>query len=290
MNYRILPPHLHSTADAAIRFFRNNEGVTGVQIETSIDNDIRFRPTIIGKMRDHHMLSVEVTDSGYTSALDEFVLDCERRGLPVRLYIAIPRGADLAEFQHMVKRAQNRGVGVVEVDERGGNVMFRPLSLSLTGVRRVNVQRFPMKYRQALSEAQQTFLGGDPVKGCGCIYDELESLSRRIAQRVDQRGLWKRLKGAQRRPKVNFEIGPWQRVLTVLREHFAYSKIPPGQARLNETLLAQVIGLTPYRNESGHKPRRLSDLISRDRQLRTRFEHAVDTLESLVKASKFLRV
>lgn len=289
MSYRILPPHLHATADAAVQYFRKNHGVTHVAVEAEIDRDIRYRPTLTGQMRDAHLLAVEVTDGRYTDALDAFVLDCERLALPVKLVVAIPRGTTPPEFNDMLRKARRSGVGILEVDSNGGNTFCSPLSLSLSGVRRIQMTRFPAKYRQALAEAEETFLNGDPAKGCGRVYDELEGLSRSVAKRVARRGLWKALKPGESRPKVNLEVGPWSDVLELLRDHLAFGSVPAGKPRLSPSLIAKVIGITPHRNDSGHKPRKRAQLIKRDRELRTRFEHAVDTLEEFIRATASLR-
>jgi hypothetical protein len=59
---------------------------------------------------------------------------------------------------------------------------------------------------------------------------------------------------------------------------------------LTTAFLAKIHGVTPHRNESGHKPRSEAELKKRDRELRTRFEAAVDLLRDLIVAVKPLRV
>jgi hypothetical protein len=48
--------------------------------------------------------------------------------------------------------------------------------------------------------------------------------------------------------------------------------------------------MTTHRNESGHKPDSLKVLAKRDRELRTRFESAADTLFDLIQQSRHLRL
>lgn len=59
---------------------------------------------------------------------------------------------------------------------------------------------------------------------------------------------------------------------------------------LTPAFLARIHGVTPHRNESGHKPANEELLKKRDRELRTRFESAVDLLGDLIVAVKPLRV
>ncbi len=281
MSYRALPAHLHAVADHA-RSFLTKRGVASFAVETEIDPGLSLRPTLHGQTRDYHIVCVEVTDSGYTDALDRFVLDCQRLELPVKLFIAVPAGIDMTPI---LRRALPRGVGVLEVGSGGSCNVFCPaLSLSLASVRRPDLQRFPRRYRQALSDAENTFLGGDPVKGCSRVYDEIEALTRRLAQRAWTNGL---LGGSASGPApLNFATAPWKSVLDHLRSHLDYKQLPT----LNDQLLSRVIGLTPFRNQTGHKVSRKQDLVRRDKQLRTRFEDAVDVLEELVNATRRLRI
>lgn len=291
MSYRSLPPHLHETADAVKKYFRDSQGLVKIKIEEPIDNRAVYTTTLTGSLRDQHLLCVEVTDGGYTNALNSFVLDCMTRGLPVLLYIAIPRGVETqANFTDILKRAQAAGIGIVEIDGREGTVLCRATSLSLCALRRVDVKSFPSKYRQALSDAEGTFRGGNPSKGCAAIYDEIESLSRQLAEKTFKKGYWRAPKKGQKPLKLNFQKGPWQNVLDALHRELDYGQIRKKCANLDRPLIARVMGLTSQRNESSHKPRRRQDLQRRDQRLRTRFENAVDIFHELVSAVKPLRL
>lgn len=284
MTYRALAAHLHATADHARGFFVRQRGVSHVVIEGAIDPDVSFRPTFHGRTRDHHTVCVEVTDSAYTDTLDVFVLDCQHRGMPVKLYLAVPAGSPI-DMGSLVKKARSRGVGVLEIGPAGGcTTLASALSLSLTGLSRPVTQGFPARYRQALADAEETFLNGDPVKGCGRVYDEIEEFTRRLAERAQKRGFLSPSAATAKKP--NFKKGPWKVVLEFLREHLDYPKF----GTLDDGLLARVIGLTHSRNQSGHKVSRKQDLVRRDSQLRTRFEDAVNLLDALIDATRKLRI
>jgi hypothetical protein len=51
-----------------------------------------------------------------------------------------------------------------------------------------------------------------------------------------------------------------------------------------------MLGVTPHRNESGHKPKNQQQLTKRDMQLRTRFEGAADLLSEFLTAAKSLNI
>ena len=283
MTFRALPPHLHTVAGHVLTFFAQNRGLSAILIEAEVEPDLTLRPTFHGHTRDYHTVCVEVTDSGYTDALDRFVLDCQQRGLPVKLFLAVPTGIDMTPI---MRRAVARGVGLVEVGPAGGCSIFsNAISLSLSGFRRPNPRHFPRRYRNAVSQAVDTFLGGDPAKGCHNVYEEIEALTRRLVLRTWRNGF---IPGGSptKAPPLDFNKDPWKTVLEYLRKHLTYSQVPG----LTDQLLARIIGLTPYRNDTGHKVARKGDLVQRDRKLGTRFEDAVDVLEELIKATRSLRL
>jgi len=224
MTYRALPAHLHSMADHVRAYLARERGVVGIAVEQEVHPDLSLRPTLHGRTRDHHLACVEVTDAGYTDALDAFVLDCQRLGLPTKLLIAVPAG-NPTDIRPLLRRARLRGVGVLEV-QAGGRCtpLSNALSLSLTGVRRSDNKRFPVRYLPALSDAEDTFLNGDPVKGCSRLYDEIEALTRRLAGRATTRGLFVAAAAGTTPPNSN--KGPWKQVLEYLRENLDYQKIP----------------------------------------------------------------
>ena len=165
-------------------------------------------------------------------------------------------------------------------------VIYSPISLSLVGLRRVERNEFPAKYRSALAEAEATFRGGSPSPGCLLVYSEIESLSRRIAKKTKALGFWRALRPGEKPPKINLERGAWARIMEILIDHLDPAKCSTP----DRVLLNRVAGLTAQRNDSGHKPGNRAALVRRDRELRTRFEHAVDILRELIEASRHLRV
>lgn len=283
MSYSLLPPPLHGTADAARVFFREHFGTPTFKTEESPYPGATYRPTFSGFTRDHHILCVEVSDTPYTNSLDAFVLDCKQKILPVKLYVVIPNGDGDGNFKTNLRRAKENGVGVIEVGNGAGAVIHDVLSLSLTGIRPYDARDFPAKYREAVSGAYNTFLNGDPSKGCARVYDELEVLCRAIGKKaLKRKGFGNMVKASV----FDFEKGAWATIIDFLNKHLDRSKITCPE--LSAALLARVHGITPHRNESGHKPADTKALTRRDRELRTRFEHSTDLLRDLIHASRGL--
>jgi hypothetical protein len=290
MMYRILEPGLYQTADASKDYFNSQMGLSHFVIEQQIDDDIEFRPTLSCRDKDHYLVCIEVSESAWPkkNTLDGFVLDCKNRGLPVKLYVAIPKGLIDPDFSSKLRRARGNGVGVVEIETTGrGHVFQEALPLSLTGIRPNNPIEFPAKYRASLRTAEITFCNGNPNKGCSDLYDIIEELSRKLAKKTKGKGYWRALQPGEKPPKVKLGKDPWAKVIKILEEHLEIPKC--GCPRLTDALLARVRGITPHRNDSGHS-RSLSQLQRRDQELRTRFETARDLLRDLINATKPLHL
>jgi hypothetical protein len=281
MTYRILPPHLQSHAEMARKYFKS-KGVTKFEVEAAVSADGTYRHTLMASTNDGHYVCVEVSESAYFDTLDAMVLEYRNRKLPVKLYVAIPRGTQNANFQKQLRQARRNGVGVLEVDGKGAELVHEALSQSLADLRQIDLNSVPAKYRSNLSQAIDTFRNGNPAKGCAMVYDEIEDLSRRIAKKTQQRGLWKKAS------KMKIDKDPWANVLDGLMNQLNYSAC--GCPKLKKPLLARVLGVTGHRNETGHKVRNRAELIKRDKELRTRFEGAEDLLFDLIEASKPLKV
>jgi len=284
MNFRILPSSLYATAEAAAAFFKGRIGVRRFDVEASIHNDVEYRPTLSGQTQDFHVLCVEVSERAYPPGLDSAVMDMRRVGLPVRLFVAMPTGIADPEFQRNLKKAQDRGVGIVQVGSSGGNVSAEALSQSLASLRPFAPKDFPPKYRQEIDTALNTFLNGNPPQGCQTLYSEIESLTRRIAAKVDRKSYWKNAN----KPRMNLDRDPWAHVVAELRDEF--DNRTANCPDLSKALWNRVAGITGHRNDTGHKPKDRAARMRRDRQLRTRFEAAMDILAELISAGKPLKV
>jgi len=286
MNFRHLPEPLRPMADAVVDFFAQERGITHFKAEEPIHKDVAI-PTIHAKTQDHQILCVEFSETtAFPLSVERFAPDCNRLCLPVRVFVAIPSGSSGAEYNRDLKRAREWGVGVLAVDGANVTPVQEPLSLSLAGVRRIEMPNFPSKYRFPLSQAQATFRQGNPAKGCSEVYDEIEALTRRIAKKTLKKGMWRSSKAGKAVPAINLDNGNWANVIEVLMNQLESGSAP----HIAKPLWAQILGITPHRNETGHKPTTREALIRRDTALRTRFEHAVDILLDLVNASKSLHV
>lgn len=283
MEYRALAEELVPVAETVRKHFARAEGVTRFRAEVEVESDLGYRPTLLGETS-VGLVAIEVNEGSYTDPLDRFVLDCFQRGLAVRLFVASPAGGPEAAKLGLIRRAKQRGVGVVEVDGTKVSILVPALSLSLMALRPVDKKRFPKAYRAPLQQAEDTFRNGDPAKGCGRVYDLLEKRSRAVAAEIAQLGLW-RASSTANPPKFRSNTA-WSTVLERIDEHADFSKLPGSGLDVGKPLWSRIRGIIPHRNESGHEPSSRKAVQRRDEQLRTRFEHAIDTLADLVESSK----
>lgn len=283
-DYRALSDSLHECADAAVKYLSSQLGLNKILIEHEIDKNIEFRPTLHAISPDKHIICVEVVQSLVAPDIKEFVLSSKNHSLPVKLYLAVQKGRFSSYEATALKFARENGISILEIDppNHGSLITNPPVALSLGGLRAFRLESYPKKYREPLRQAIETFKNGNPAKGCSEVYDEIEQLTRRIGKKADTMGAIKNS------PSVKWENDPWSNLLTILKDKIDATAL--GCPLLKSQLFSRLIGMTEYRNQTGHKPSSLSKRIERDRQLRTRFESAMDELLGLITASKTLGV
>lgn len=288
MEYRVLAPHLHQTADVALKFLAAELGVksASISVEAEIHDSVEFRPTLKLLSEDKHIICVEVLENLYPPEIKDLILSCRNHSIPVKLYCAIPTGPEQKVDVRAIQFATENGIGIVTIDSTNGAAKFingAPVSLSLGGLRAFKMTDYPPGYRANLLSAIQTFKGGSPSKGCLEVYQEMEQLTRKIGIRAAAiHG------GLKKAPGFNWETEAWANIVEFLKNNIdvRVCKCPDLKAQL----FNRILGLTEYRNEVGHKPKSVAKMIERDRLSKTRFEGAMDELLTLINASKPLRI
>lgn len=285
MEFRALPEHLHPLADLAVKHFGREYGIPAnrFKIEAEVSPEIGYRPTFHAVKPDHSLVGVEVSDQALPAEIQALILGCKNNVIPLKLWIAVPFGVVEALRPAEMHFIKENGIGLMEIhtDGRFRQLAGPALPLSLTGLRSIRYSDYPPRYREDLRAAYDTFVNGNPSKGCSLVYDEIEFLTRRIIKKAASRGFL-------RRPVAfNPDTESWSNVLAFLRANF--DKVASGCPNLSDALLNRLQGMTEYRNEAGHKPKSLRRLMERDRKLRTRFESAVDELQTLIDVSRALR-
>lgn len=284
MKYRALAESLIPVAEATRRYFMDGEGAKRFRAEEAIAPSSSYRPTLLADGHDGSLLAIEVNEGVYTDALDGLVLECVSQGIPIRLFVASPGGGPAMSAMQLVRKARMRGIGVLEVVGRDVQRILPALSLSLFGLQAIGAKGYPKRYRARLTQAEDTFRNGDPVKGCSRVYDLIEECSRDVAIEIDRLGLWRVAATRPIRQVRWFRKHPWANVLEYVDEWADFRVVGLSRIHITKPLWSRIRGLTPHRNESGHEPATSEERRQRDRELKTRFEHAVDTFADLVKA------
>lgn len=285
MNFRILPTQLHSTAAEVVRFFRADRGISKFKVEEPTTSGLDYRPTLQAVTPEYHDLWIELSEAPYLTSLDGVVLHCVTNCLPVKLFVAFPVGISASEYKKKVDEARKKGVGAIEVSAGNCEVIHEALLLSLTGARSEDRSQFPLRYRSVLSTAEATFRNGDPAKGCAVVYDEIEKLSRRLAKKIAQKNWWTNVPAGP--PRIRPDKDKWAPLIENLINRTNFNELPHD---VSKNMLIRVAALTGSRNESAHKPKNRAAHIKRDRQLRTRFESAVDVLSDFANATRPLHI
>lgn len=283
MSYRILGQSLWPTANAVRKYFKETLGLATIKVEEEIAKEVP-RPTLHAKSRDQAFICAEFLEAGcFSLNIERFVSACKAKQLPVRLFVVFPEGAKSKDFGKDFRAAREHGVGVISVSEAGEvNVLAEPISITLSGLRKIDPKAFPAKYKGDLMSAQQTYLNGNPAKGCAAVYDIIEALTRRVAAKLHSQAwvaAW-----SSRAPR--FEKAAWFKLADDIYRTLDFNRVP----RQERTLWAKIVSLTNLRNESGHEPKTMKERVARDKELRTRFEDATDVLRKLIEATKDLAV
>jgi hypothetical protein len=285
VNFRVLPSQLHATAEVVTRFFKETRGFANFKVEEPVTDAIAYRPTLQTTTPEFEAVWVEVSEAPFLQSLDTVVLHCVTNCLPVKLYVAFPAGLSHKQYKENIDESRRKGLGALEVSNGKVTIIHEALLLSLTGVRMEDHKLFPARYRSVLTTAENTFRNGDPAKGCSLVYDEIESLSRRLAKKIDRKGWWTHL--ASGAPVLDWDKAPWANIMETIIARANFNAFP---AKLKKALLMRVAALTDIRNDAGHKPRRIADLVKRNQELRTRFENAVDVLRDFANAIRPLHI
>ena len=265
MGYDYLPEELRPIADAVCSYLKDNRGVRTIHVESIIDPRIQYKPTISGNTNRGYLTCVDVSPSPYPPALDAFVLDCIKFGLPVKLYVANPESKSGAVDERAIRRASSLGVGRIIISGDRIEVTNEALELSLI-IQEIDTKIYPKKCRTGISDAISTYQNGNPVKGVSDICDQLEEIIRKIAIKAKGKGM------IPSSNKLNLERGALANVIQLMTKHQVIRSAP---------LLARCLAITHIRNDSDHPPANYQRRIKRHGRLRTHLNTALDLLKDL---------
>jgi hypothetical protein len=272
MPYQYLGQDLHDTADKAQRYFKDNYGAKSFQCEQPVADELALRPTWQAKQSDGYELFVNVQPQPFSPTLHEFVNKCVTESRPVTLWVALPRRATNSTFSQELRTAHQMGVGVLDFPDSGDPHIFHlPVALSLFALSRSDAKTIPLRFRQAIKVAEETFLGGAPGPGCQSICQELENLTRKGAAAFHQRGCYQG-NWSPNNAQSFFDTGDWGTMLKAFENRIDLSSVRRSCPNFDVDLVVKARGIRDWRNSVSHKPKNLKALKERDSRLRTMFE------------------
>lgn len=279
MSYMMLGQNLHETADRAKKYFAQTYGAAHFECEKALDKDLPLKPTWQGTMNAGYRLCVEVRESPFSNSLYEFVVECSKRRMPIRLWVAVPHGNVGPTFNSELKQARDLGVGIVQIAEDGtGNEFHKPVALSLFGLKRTDLNAAPKPRREFLKNAEDLFLTGSPDKGCQEICQCLELVTRQFAEHTYGAGLWRTPEGANTLAARFFREVAWATMLEALDTRIDEKRTRAKCKAFKKAKVAGARHYTDWRNTLSHKPKTLKEFQDRDAKLRTMFEATRDLL------------
>jgi len=291
MSYSFLGQNLHETADQAKAYFEQQYGATYFRCEQELSDDLPLKPTWQAILPGKYCLCIEVRESPFSQTLSAFVGGCAQKGLPVKLWVVMPKISAAPTFNSELRQAREFGVGVLQVAEEGDPHEFsHPVPLSLFGLKKTDLTSVPKSRRDEVKTAESTFLDGSPGQGCQAICQALEDITRKFAKYTHDAGCWKHPAGARVLHSEFFETRPWANVLATMESQIDIAKIRTKSASFTPQAIVKARGHTDWRNAVSHKPKTYRELISRDAKLRTMFESTRDLLLEWYGIAKPLRL
>lgn len=288
MTYSLLAESLRETADRAKSYFATAFGVNKFYCETEVDSDLPLVPTWHATTQDGYTLCIEVRDSPMSPSIYEFVAKCAARGLPIKLWVAIPEVQERSGFTRDLKSAKEMGVGVIQILNESGEPYehHKPVSMSLFAVKKIALNEIEKKRRETIKKAQDSFLDGSPNEGCRLICEELEAITRRFAYVTYEKECWKPDSSGKTLKESYFANGSWAKILEQLEKRLNKTKVRKMCSVFRDDLVRGVRQYTNWRNSLNHKPKTPRERAVRDAKLRTMFEVTCDILLDWYKVAR----
>lgn len=275
MSFVSLSEALRPMAKAVEKYFRESRGLQAIKEEKPVVGT-KLVPFVQGKTVEGEFVCIDFSeDKAFPPTVSSLVKSLSDAQIPARVYIALPAEASNGRYGQEFQEAKREGVGILLVDADGNvSVAREALNVLCKGVRKIKVENFPVEMREHLTRAQNTYLDGNPSKGCGELYDLLENVCRRIAKAAHSRGDWSGT------APFDFETAAWNTLIKHAAAHMNFNNLND----LTVTEWEALLSMPRPRNDSGHLSMSISKRRERDEQLRTRFESASDALKGLIKS------
>jgi hypothetical protein len=269
MSYTLLSPYLISIADSANKTIKEKYsiGASG-KIESSIETDIPFRPTLHWKAKTHY-IACEVADRPFPKSLKESFADIVTSAHPIRVIVAYPKDSTLnsKDYQEDIKQCKKYGIGYMSVDSNGkGDIEYSGLSLSLYIPFPKEFSNYKPQLKSIVSDCFEHYLlKGDPDVALQKVGQTIENLLYNTAAQAKKKSkfLYARFKP----PKF---IKQSVLIAEMIKENV-----------LDVGILGRCKDFAKDRNSVSHKPKNIIEAKKIEKKLKENFITGIKILEDL---------
>lgn len=269
MSYSLLSPHLVSIADSANRTIKEKYHITtNGKVESSIEADIPFRPTLHWKAKTHY-IACEVADRPFPKSLKESFADILTSGHPIRIIVAYPKDITLnsKEYQEDIKQCKKYGIGYMSVDSNGkGDIEYSGISLSLHIPFPKDFSNYKPQLKSIASDCFEHYLlKGDPDVGLQKLGQSVENLLYNTA--------------SQAKKKSKFLYSGFNPPNFIKQGVLIKEMI--GESVLDNGILGRCKDFAKDRNSVSHKAKNISEAKKIEKKLKDNFITGMKILEDL---------
>lgn len=271
-NYRVLPPHLHTVADAAETLIRLKYGLSQTRIETAISSEIGLEPTLHWKTPLGYIIC-EVSEKPLPVSILTAYSEIIASGLPIKVIIAYPSSLTITQAEYLKEsnKAKKFGLGLLSVNDDGtGNFEHTGIDLSLY-LPSPEMASYHQAFRAEINKAFDLYINGDPVHGVQAVGQLVEDTLVNVAHQAKKKGLL--ISGGFRSKEAYYPSAK-------LIDDFIADRI------LDNIILGRCRGFIDDRNKTSHKPKNLLQAQKLHKALKNSMLDGLRIIENLPKSLK----
>jgi hypothetical protein len=266
MRYTLLPPALHKIADSAEEIIKNRYRLPKAQIETPIDANIPWTPTLHWKTKTEY-IACEVSERPFPSIFNQVFGEITANGLPIRIIIAYPIEHTLSpkDWQTEINKAKKYGIGLLTADEnKNGQIDYQGVSVSLH-IPSPDLSKFKNNIQKEVRHAYEIYMNSDPKHGVQELGQIIENVFINLAVQAKKKG--------------KLVTGDFQDKA----KHYAQGKLIDDMIKdkiIDVAFLRKCRAYADDRNNVSHKPKSIKEAILLEKNLRGAFQTGLFILEN----------
>jgi hypothetical protein len=270
--YRILPAHLHATADKAEKLIKTKYGLNNAHVETSIDPTIPWSPTLHWKTKTGY-IACEIHETPFPVIVKTVFGDGATTDLPIKIIIAIPNNSPISQSDYLKEsnEAKRFGCGLLTINDNGtGTFQHSGIEIPLH-IPIPKFSNFNNKIRADVEHAYDIYINSDPRHGVQELGQLIENVMIHLADQAKKKG--KLITGKFKTPDKYYAQAK-------LIDDLMQDKI------IDNSILGKCRGFVDDRNKASHKPKTVREATEINRKLRNVMISGLIILEELPEKLK----